>query len=69
VIGSSVNESCCWQNLNQSQNLFAELLSALGTGYRGKELLPAEALHLAEDYLEGSPIGDGLLKPVILLLG
>jgi hypothetical protein len=55
--------------LNQSQNPFAELLSALGTGYRLKELLAAEALHLAKGFLEGPPISDGLLKPLILLLG
>ena len=56
-------------HLNQSQNLLAEFLSALGTGYRVKEFLPAEALHLAEGFLEGPPIGDGLLKPLILFLG
>ena len=55
--------------LNQSQNLLAEFLSALGTGDRVKEFLPAEVLHLAEDFLDGPPIGDGLLQPLILFLG
>jgi hypothetical protein len=53
--------------LKQSQDLFGEFLSALRTGYRVKEFLPAEALHLAERFLEGPPIGDGLLQPLILL--
>ena len=55
--------------LNQSQHLFAEFLSAQGTGYRVKEFLAAEALHLAEDFLDRAPIGNGLLEPLVLLLG
>ena len=39
-------------HLNQSQNLLAEFLSALGTGDRVKEFLPAEALHLAKGFLD-----------------
>jgi hypothetical protein len=37
-------------HLSQSQDLLAEFLSALGTGYRVKEFLPAEVLHLAEGF-------------------
>jgi hypothetical protein len=47
--------------LSQSQDFLAKFLSALGAGNRFKEFLPAEALHLTEGFLEGSPIGDGLL--------
>jgi len=55
--------------LHQPENLFAELLAALWIGERGEELLPAEALHLAESFLDRAPISNRLLKPLILLLG
>ena len=38
-------------------------------GQGGEELLPAEALHLAESFLESAPISNRLLKPLVLLLG
>ena len=44
-------------------------LAALGAGHRFKEFLPAEPLHLTQDLLDAAPIGDGLLEPLILLLG
>src|SRR5437867_11093075 len=38
-------------------------------GQSFEELLTAEALHLAEGFLNSAPIGNRLLKPLILLLG
>jgi hypothetical protein len=55
--------------LHKSQNLFAELLAAFGIGQAVEEFLPAEALHLAESFLDSAPISNRLLKPLILLLG
>ena len=54
--------------LNESQNRFAEFLAAVGAGHGLEEFLTTEALHLAEDFLDRAPIGDGLLEPIILLL-
>ena len=55
--------------LNESPNCFAESLAAFWLGQGGEELLPAEALHLAESFLEPAPIRNGVLQPLILLLG
>ena len=55
--------------LNESENEFAEFFAAFGTGHGLEEFFPAEALHLAEGFLDGAPVGDGLLEPLILLLG
>jgi hypothetical protein len=55
-------ERSAWA-LNQSENRFAEFLAAFGTGHGLEELLPAEALHLAEGLLDRAPIGNGLLEP------
>jgi len=55
--------------LSQSENDLAEFLAAFGTGHGLKEFFPAETLHLAEDFLDRAPIGNGLLEPLILLLG
>ena len=55
--------------LNQSENLFAESLAAFWIGQGFKELLTAQALHLAESFLDSTPVGNGLLQPLILLFG
>ena len=55
--------------LNESENRFAEFLAALGTRQGFEELLTAQALHLAKGFLDGAPIGNGMLEPFILLLG
>ena len=55
--------------LNESKNRFAEFLAAFGTGHGLKEFLATETLHLAEDFLDRAPIGNGLLEPLILLFG
>ena len=60
---------CAEAELNESENFFAESLAALWIGQGFKELLAAEALHLAEGFLNRAPIYNRLLKPLILLLG
>ena len=57
------------RSLNESENFFAESLAAFWIGQSFEELLTAEALHLAESLLNSAPIGNRLLKPLILLLG
>lgn len=57
------------ERLDQPQNGFAQALAAFWMGQGGEEFLAAQALHLAKDVLERAPIGNGLLEPLILLLG
>jgi hypothetical protein len=54
---------------NESWNFFAESLAAFWIGQGFEELLTAEALHLAERFLDSAPISNRLLKPLVLLLG
>ena len=59
--------------------VYAAILLALGAGLRRgaafgirkgfKEFGAAEALRLPENFLNTTPVGNGLLKPLILLLG
>jgi hypothetical protein len=55
--------------LDEAQNFFPESLAASWIGQSFEELLTAEALHLAEGFLNRAPICNRLLKPLILLLG
>ena len=55
--------------LNESQDFFVELLAPFWIGQGFEELLAAEALQLAESFLDRAPISNRLLKPLILLLG
>jgi len=57
-----------WQ-LNESQHLFAESFAAVWIGQGCEELLTAEALHLAESFLERAPISNRFFQPLVLLLG
>ena len=55
--------------LDKSQNSFAESFAAFGIGQGFKEFLPAEALHLSQNLLDGAPVGNGCFEPLILFLG
>ena len=55
--------------LNESEYRLAESLAAFGSGHRGEEFFPAQLLHPAQGPLNRPPIGNGLLEPVVLLLG
>ena len=65
----SLRGSATRRQLDETQSFFTESLAAFWMGQSFEELLPAEALHLAEGFLNRAPIGNRLLKPLILLLG
>ena len=47
--------------LDQSKNSFAKSLATFGIWQSLEEFLPAEALHLAECFLDSTPVSDCFL--------